>query len=297
MRLVTYDKAGAWHSGVLVGDRVVDTAQALGESDAAVLGASADPPGLNRRLLARTDGTLDRLHAAAQALADGAAALAEVRLGPPIPDPDKFICLGLNYRDHAAETGMDAPPAPILFSKFRNSLTGARDPILLPAAASDKVDYEVELGVVIGARAKHVPESEALGVVAGYTVINDVSARDLQTQTSQWLAGKALDTFAPCGPALVTADEIADPQRLQLTTRVNGTVLQDESTAEMIFGVAETIAFLSSLMTLEPGDLIATGTPAGVGFARRPPVYLKDGDIVEVEIESIGALRNPVVAS
>lgn len=293
MRLATYDQAGTSHSAVLVGDRVVDTAKALGEDDAAALGAAADPPGLNRRLLAQPAGTLDRLHEAAQRRAEDAAALADIRLGPPIPDPEKFICLGLNYRDHAAEAGMETPPAPILFSKFRNSLTGAHDPIRLPAA-SEKIDYEVELGVVIGARAKDVPEHEALGVVAGYTVVNDVSARDLQMQTSQWLAGKALDTFAPCGPALVTADEIADPQRLQLRTRVNGTVLQDESTAEMIFGVAETIAVLSGIMTLEPGDLIATGTPAGVGFARRPPVYLKDGDVVEVEIESIGTLRNPV---
>jgi 2-keto-4-pentenoate hydratase/2-oxohepta-3-ene-1,7-dioic acid hydratase in catechol pathway len=290
MRLVTYEKAGAWWSGVVIEDQLVDTARALGN------GEPADPAGVNRRLLGEA-GALERLQQAAQELAGrgDAQPLADARLGPPVPDPEKFICLGLNYRDHAAEAKMDAPPAPILFSKFRNSLVGPHDPIVLPAAAKERVDYEAELGVVIGPRTKDVSEDEALSRVAGYTVVNDVSARDLQMQTTQWLAGKALDTFAPCGPALVTADEIPDPQRLQLRTRVNDEVLQDASTAEMIFSVAETIAFLSRLMTLEPGDLIATGTPAGVGFARKPPVYLKDGDIVEIEIDGLGALRNPVV--
>jgi 2-keto-4-pentenoate hydratase/2-oxohepta-3-ene-1,7-dioic acid hydratase in catechol pathway len=289
MRLVTYEKAGAWWSGVVIEDQLVDTARALGD------GEPADPAGVNRRLLGEA-GALERLQSAAQDVAGrgDAQPLADARLGPPIPDPEKFICLGLNYRDHAAEANMEAPPAPILFSKFRNSLTGPNDPIVLPGV-SEKIDYEAELGVVIGPRTKDVSEAEALSRVAGYTIINDVSARDLQMQTGQWLAGKALDTFAPCGPALVTADEIPDPQRLAVRTRVNDEVVQDASTAEMIFTVAETIAFLSSLMTLEPGDLIATGTPAGVGFARKPPLWLKDGDVVEIEIEGLGALRNPVV--
>lgn len=289
MRLVTYEKAGAWWSGVVIEDQLVDTARALGD------GEPADPAGVNRRLLGEA-GALERLQSAAQDLAGrgDAQPLADARLGPPIPDPEKFICLGLNYRDHAAEANMEAPPAPILFSKFRNSLTGPNDPIVLPGV-SEKIDYEAELGVVIGPRTKDVSEAEALSRVAGYTIVNDVSARDLQMQTGQWLAGKALDTFAPCGPALVTADEIPDPQRLAVRTRVNDEVVQDASTAEMIFSVAETVAFLSSLMTLEPGDLIATGTPAGVGFARKPPLWLKDGDVVEIEIEGLGALRNPVV--
>jgi 2-keto-4-pentenoate hydratase/2-oxohepta-3-ene-1,7-dioic acid hydratase in catechol pathway len=290
MRLVTYEKAGAWWSGVVIEDQLVDTARALGD------GEPADPAGVNRRLLGDT-GALERLQSAAQDLAGrgDAQPLADARLGPPIPDPEKFICLGLNYRDHAAEANMDAPPAPILFAKYRNSLTGPNDPIVLPGV-SEKIDYEAELGVVIGPRTKDVSEAAALSRVAGYTIVNDVSARDLQMQTGQWLAGKALDTFAPCGPALVTADEIPDPQRLAVRTRVNDEVVQDASTAEMIFSVAETVAFLSSLMTLEPGDLIATGTPAGVGFARKPPLWLKDGDVVEIEIEGLGALRNPVVA-
>jgi 2-keto-4-pentenoate hydratase/2-oxohepta-3-ene-1,7-dioic acid hydratase in catechol pathway len=289
MRLVKYEKAGAWWSGVVIEDQLVDTARALGD------GEPADPAGVNRRLLGDA-GALERLQSAAQDLAErgDAQPLADARLGPPIPDPEKFICLGLNYRDHAAEANMEAPPAPILFAKYRNSLTGPNDPIVLPGV-SEKIDYEAELGVVIGPRTKDVSEAEALSRVAGYTIVNDVSARDLQMQTGQWLAGKALDTFAPCGPALVTADEIPDPQRLAVRTRVNDEVVQDASTAEMIFSVAETVAFLSSLMTLEPGDLIATGTPAGVGFARKPPLWLKDGDVVEIEIEGLGALRNPVV--
>jgi 2-keto-4-pentenoate hydratase/2-oxohepta-3-ene-1,7-dioic acid hydratase in catechol pathway len=220
--------------------------------------------------------------------------LDEVELGPPIPDPEKILCLGLNYPEHAAEAGLAIPPVPTFFAKFRNSLVGPSSPVILPAV-SHFIDYEGELVAVIGKRCKHVAEQEALTYVAGYTICNDVSARDLQMQTSQWTAGKAIDTFAPMGPGIVLAADLPDPQALTLVTRVNGEVVQRESTSQMIFSVAATIAFLSSFMTLEPGDVIATGTPSGIGARRQPPRFLHAGDIVEVEIEPIGMIRNPMV--
>jgi 2-keto-4-pentenoate hydratase/2-oxohepta-3-ene-1,7-dioic acid hydratase in catechol pathway len=222
--------------------------------------------------------------------------LEEVELGPPVPDPDKIICLGLNYRDHATEVQMRTSAVPPLFPKFRNALCGPASPIVIPRVSA-KIDYEGELAVVIGRRCKEVPEDKALACVAGYTIMNDVSARDLQMQSSQWTAGKTLDTFAPMGPVIVPASEIPDPQNLRIVTRVNGVTLQDGNTRDMIFPVARTIAFVSSLMTLEPGDLIATGTPSGVGFTRQPPIFLRAGDMVEVEIERIGLIRNPVIGS
>jgi acylpyruvate hydrolase len=221
--------------------------------------------------------------------------LNEIELGPPVPDPEKIVCLGLNYPEHASEAELDIPPVPTFFAKFRNSLVGPTSPVILPAADAF-IDYEGELAVVIGKRCKHVSEQEALAYVAGYTVCNDVSARVLQMQTGQWTAGKAIDTFLPMGPGIVLASDIPNPQALTLTTRVNGEVVQHESTSQMIFSVAATIAFLSSFMTLEPGDLIATGTPSGIGARRQPPQFLHPGDIVEVEIEHIGMIRNQMVA-
>jgi 2-keto-4-pentenoate hydratase/2-oxohepta-3-ene-1,7-dioic acid hydratase in catechol pathway len=219
--------------------------------------------------------------------------LETLELGPPVPNPDKILCLGVNYREHAAEAQQEIPVVPLVFAKFRNSLTGPTSPILLPRV-SKLIDYEGELAVIIGTRCKAVTEQEALHYVAGYSIMNDVTARDVQAQTSQWTAGKALDTFAPMGPGIVPTSQITDPQRLTLITRVNGQEVQHDSTANMIFSVAAAIAFLSSLMTLEPGDIIATGTPSGVGFKRTPPLFLQDGDVVEVEIEHIGRLRNLV---
>ena len=219
--------------------------------------------------------------------------LDSLELGPPVSDPDKILCLGVNYREHAAEAQQELPAAPMIFAKFRNCLIGPTSPILLPSV-SKLIDYEGELAVVIGKRCKAVTEQEALAYVAGYSIINDVTARDIQAQTSQWTAGKALDAFAPMGPGIVPASQIPDPQTLTLITRVNGQEVQHDNTAHMIFSVAAAIAFLSSLMTLEPGDIIATGTPSGVGFKRTPPLFLQDDDIVEVEIEHIGSLRNPV---
>ena len=286
MRLVTYRSDGEWRSGILDGDAVRDTAAV-----AKATGVTADCAS-NRTLLAAGSDAIRAL--ARPAAGVEALPLAGLELGPPITNPQKVICLGLNYRDHAEETGMAAPPAPILFAKFASSLIGHGAPIVRPAV-SDQIDYEAELAVVVGARCKDVSEADALRYVAGAMNFNDVSARDLQMQTGQWMAGKAIDTFGPCGPALVLWDEMGDLQALRVQCRVNGETLQDGTTADMIFPVAETIAFLSRLMTLEPGDIVSTGTPAGVGYTREPPVLLRGGDVVEVEIEGLGVLSNPVV--
>jgi 2,4-didehydro-3-deoxy-L-rhamnonate hydrolase len=219
--------------------------------------------------------------------------LADLRPTTPVPRPGKVVCIGLNYRDHALEAGVPIPEVPILFAKFANSVIGPGDAIVIPPETAEP-DYEAELAVVIGRRASRVAVEDALAYVGGYTCANDVSARDLQNRTSQWMLGKAIDTFLPCGPVLVTPDEIPDPQALAIRCEVNGVELQSSSTAQMIFGVAELIAFVSRTMTLEPGDVIATGTPPGVGFARTPPVRLRDGDEVTIEIERIGRLTNPV---
>jgi 2,4-didehydro-3-deoxy-L-rhamnonate hydrolase len=214
-------------------------------------------------------------------------------LRAPIPRPEKVIGVGLNYRDHAAESGAAIPDEPMLFAKYANSVVGPGADVVVPAVA-DEPDFEAELGVVIGRRARDVSEADALDHVAGYTCMNDVSARDLQRASSQWMLGKAIDTFLPCGPWLVTADEIPDPQTLAIRCCVNGETMQDSSTANMAFGVATLVAFISRTITLEPGDLIATGTPPGVGMARTPPRWLRDGDEMTVEIERIGSLTNVV---
>ena len=219
-------------------------------------------------------------------------ALADVTLEAPITDPQKIVCLGLNYRDHAEETGQEIPTAPMWFAKFANSLAGSGQDIVLPAAHAEYVDYEAELALVIGRRARNVSAADALEHIAGAMPFNDVSARDLQMQNQLWTSGKAIDTFAPCGPALVTLDEIDDLGALGLRTRVNGELLQQGTTANLIFGPAEVVAWLSRTMTLLPGDIIATGTPAGVGVAQGR--FLKDGDAVEVEIDGLGTLVNRV---
>lgn len=223
--------------------------------------------------------------------------LHKVKLLAPIPRPPAIIGIGLNYRDHARETGKPFPPVPILFAKLSSSVIGPYDPIHVHPDVTQRADYEAELGVVIGRRATRVQPAEALEYVFGFTVINDVSARDLQHGAEaggQWVRGKSLDTFCPMGPSIVTRDEVPDPQNLALYTRLNGQVLQDSNTREMIFSVRDLIAFISQGITLEPGVVIATGTPHGVGDARRPPIYLKKGDLVEIEVEGIGKLRNPV---
>ena len=283
MRLVTFDDGLSAQAGVLLGDEIVD-----------VVGLDA-PAATVRGLLEALDA--DGL----AALGERAAASSErfarstVRLLAPVPDPEKIICLGLNYRDHAAEAHQDIPEHPMWFGKFANSLAGDGADVLLPAAHGAFVDYEAELAVVIGRPAKDVDVADALSFVAGAMPFNDVSARDLQLQNPLWTSGKAIDTFAPCGPALVTLDEVGDLQSLALRTRINGEVVQEGTTAQMIFAVADTIAWLSRTMTLVPGDIVATGTPAGVGGFKG--LFLKDGDTVEVEVEGLGAVRNPVRAA
>ena len=222
---------------------------------------------------------------------------AKTRLLPPVPDPRKIICIGLNYRDHAAESGVPVPPEPVLFSKYPTTLIGHLDRIVLPRV-SHAVDYEAELVVVIGQGGKHISREKAREHIGGYTIGHDVSARDWQLNkpAKQWMAGKTFDTFAPTGPELVTPDEVPDPHNLGIRLRLNGQTMQDSSTSQLIFGVEELIAYLSQIVTLEPGDLIFTGTPPGVGMARKPPVWLQPGDVVEVEIDRLGILRNSVIA-
>jgi 2-keto-4-pentenoate hydratase/2-oxohepta-3-ene-1,7-dioic acid hydratase in catechol pathway len=221
--------------------------------------------------------------------------LSTVRLLAPIPRPPKLICVGLNYRDHAREAGLEIPSVPTIFSKFSNVVIGPGATIVLPKI-SKRPDYEAEFAFVIGSGGRHIPAASALDHVFGYTIVNDVSARDYQMATSQWLMGKTFDTFAPMGPWIVTRDEIADPHALDLTLEIGGEILQHSNTRELVFGVPALIEFISSVVTLEPGDVVATGTPAGVGFARKPPRYLRDGDEVVIRIPGIGELRNPVIA-
>lgn len=282
MRLVTYDKGAGAEAGVLLQQEIVP------------LTALETPARSVRGLL----GLLDA--AELEALGDRAAqseerlALEGVRLLAPIPDPEKIICLGLNYRDHAAESGQEPPTAPLWFAKFANSLIGSGQDIVLPAAHPDYVDYEAELAIIIGRAAHRVQEADALSYVAGAMPLNDVSARDLQLQNTLWTSGKAVDTFAPCGPALVTLDEAGDLGSLGLRTRINGKVVQEGNTSNLIFSVASAVAWLSRTITLAPGDIIATGTPAGVGGPQG--IFLRDGDTVEVEVDGLGVLTNPVRA-
>ena len=218
------------------------------------------------------------------------------RIGPCVSNVSKFLCIGINYSDHAAEAGVDVPPEPILFSKATSAISGPNDPILLPRG-SVKTDWEVELGIVIGTKASYVSESEALDYVAGYCVVNDLSEREYQLERQgTWDKGKGCDTFGPIGPWLVTRDEVPDPQALNMRLSVNGHLYQDGSTATMVFSVATIVAYISQFMTLHPGDIIATGTPPGVGMGQKPPRYLVAGDVVELEIGGLGKQRQIVVA-
>ncbi|GAC1431973.1 MAG: fumarylacetoacetate hydrolase family protein [Ktedonobacteraceae bacterium] len=231
-------------------------------------------------------------------------AIHEVKLHAPIPQPRKnVICMAVNYAEHAKETASireratSAPPtSPILFTKAITTINGPYDPFVIDASVSTEIDWEVELGVIIGKGGKHISEADALSHIFGYTVINDITARDLQARHKQFFLGKSLDGSCPIGPYIVTADEVADPQKLALRLRVNGETKQDSNTSEMVFSIPTIIATLSAVMTLEPGDIIATGTPSGVGFSRTPPEFLKPNDIVECEVEGLGTLRTPIVS-
>ena len=289
MRLIRFVYKGTTRLGALVdnGRSIVDLQR-----------ADASLPGDIPSLLAGGDALLARARAAIAAAgpdAKIAAPAPDLTLTAPLPNPGKILCIGLNYRDHAAESNVAVPDYPTVFAKYANTVIGPGEPIVLPRV-STQVDYEGELGVVIGRRARYVSESEALSYVGGYLPFNDVSARDFQHRTSQWTLGKTFDTFAPMGPALVTADEVPDPQQLRLRVSIGGEVLQEDSTASMIFTVAQLVAYLSMVATLEPGDVIATGTPSGVGAARTPQRFLRAGETVRVEIEGLGVLENPVIA-
>jgi 2-keto-4-pentenoate hydratase/2-oxohepta-3-ene-1,7-dioic acid hydratase in catechol pathway len=220
---------------------------------------------------------------------------AGAKLIAPVPRPGKIICIGLNYRDHAAESKQAVPEFPTVFAKYATCVIGPDEPIIIPRL-TEQVDYEAELAFVIGKRARHVEVDAALQHVAGYVPFHDVSARDYQMRTSQWTLGKTFDTFGPMGPALVTADEIPDPQALDIRLTIGGEVLQQSNTRELVFGVAQLVSILSGIMTLEPGDLVSTGTPAGVGAARTPKRWLRPGETVQIEISGLGVLSNPVVA-
>lgn len=277
MRLVRFGPIGRERPGLVQNDKVVDLGSVF-----------PDIPDIGERFF--RDGWLAKISSIS-----AAEAVPFERLGCPVRKPGKIICLGKNYREHAEEGGFDVPETPLLFAKATNTLNGPNDPILLPRS-SGQIDWEVELAVIIGTEGKRIPQRSALDHVAGVTVMNDVSGRQAQFGDSQWFRGKSFDTFAPMGPGIVTLDEIGDVQDLRLTSLVDGQVMQEGTTADMIFSVAELIEFISEDITLLPGDVISTGTPSGVGIFRDPPVVLQPGNTVECRIEKIGSIVNPVIA-
>jgi 2-keto-4-pentenoate hydratase/2-oxohepta-3-ene-1,7-dioic acid hydratase in catechol pathway len=283
MRLVSYDAGDGTRAGVLEDERVVDAWAALGEPHRGSL----------RELIAA--GRVDDLRATFGNTGTPAHPRGAVKLLPPIPDPDKIICIGLNYAEHAAEGGMEAPSAPTIFGKYRNALAPAGTTVRLPAN-SRKVDYEAEVAFVVGRRASTVAEADALDHIAGYTLLNDLSARDLQFATPQWMSGKVFDGSAPCGPALVTPDEAGPADAIEISLTLNGEQMQGASTADLIFSIPRLLSHLSQLMTLEPGDIVSTGTPDGVGSVREPRVWLSDGDEIVIESPTLGRLETRIAA-
>ncbi len=283
MKFVTFQRATAGpEAGVLSSDQVISLAPARFADMIAVLaGGDAARAKVNEYVRTAPSSSIFPLDS--------------VRLLAPIPRPPKLICIGLNYRDHAAETRNEIPKVPTVFAKFSNVVIGPGDPIVLPKI-SRKPDYEAEFMFVIGTGGRRIAAADWQRHVFGYTIFNDVSARDFQSATSQWMIGKTFDTFAPMGPYIVSAEEIADPHALDISLRIGAEVLQHSNTRELIFKIPELVEYISSVVTLEPGDVVATGTPAGVGFTRKPPRYLRAGDEVVGAIAGLGELRNPVVA-
>lgn len=283
MKLLTFQRAGgAPEPGVVLEDSVISLAGAGFSDLIGVLGGGDQAK-------AKVENWIY------QPPAEAVTPLSSVKILAPIPRPSKFICVGLNYRDHAIESNMEIPKIPTIFSKFSSSVIAPGENIVLPKNSA-KPDYEAEFAFVIGKPGRHIKAADWQNHVFGYTIVNDVSARDIQLATSQWLMGKTFDTFAPMGPYITTADEIADPHALNISLDINGETLQDSNTRELIFKIPELVEFLSSVFTLEPGDIVSTGTPSGVGFARKPPRYLQAGDQVTVHIQGLGDLSNPVVA-
>jgi 2-keto-4-pentenoate hydratase/2-oxohepta-3-ene-1,7-dioic acid hydratase in catechol pathway len=279
MRLIAYQTDRGPRVAGLRGEEIID----LHDADPSL-------PSCPKALLAQGPEAIAR---AENALAAGKPVTGPVTWLPPIPSPEKIICIGLNYADHARETKAAVPPCPVVFNKLPTTLLPHEGIVRLPRV-SEQVDYEAELVLVIGRRGRYISESEARTYIAAYTCGNDVSARDWQKNKpgGQWFSGKSFDTFAPCGPWMVTADEISEPGKLAIRLRLNGQVMQKSNTAELIFSVDHLVSYISQFCTLNPGDLIFTGTPGGVGMGRQPPVYIKPGDVTEVEIERIGVLRN-----
>jgi acylpyruvate hydrolase len=285
MKLMMFEKGSGIALGLVEGDSVIDLAAADASLPKDLAALSAAGPAALTQVKA----------AAAKAPAGAKLPLASVKAALPIARPSKFICIGLNYALHAKEGGHPMPTYPSLFLRVPTSLTAAGAPVIRPRC-SVQLDYECELTIVIGKGGRHIPEDKALEHVFGYTLFNDVSVRDYQRKTTQWTAGKNFDSTGPLGPWIVTADALPPgASGLRIQTRVNGETMQDSNTSDMIFSTARTIAILSEIMTLEPGDLIATGTPSGVAHARKPPAWMKAGDRVEVELEGIGVLANPIV--
>ncbi len=287
MRLATIQTPNGIRAALAVGDHFIDI-------------HASDPglPGCVKNILAASAATRQAVANLATCTKAVKYAANAVAILPPVPKPSKIVCVGLNYRDHAIEGGKAIPTEPVIFAKFPNTIIAHGQPIKLPKVA-EKVDYEAELVIVIGKTAKNVPnDASAFQYVGGYTCGHDVSARDWQFrgEEKQWTIGKTFDTFAPIGPWIVTSDEKFDPHNARIQLRLNGQTMQNSSTKEFIFQVPAMLAFITQVITLEPGDLIFTGTPPGVGIARKPPVLLKAGDVCEVEIEGIGTLKNPVVA-
>ena len=294
MKLVTYQVTDvAERVGVLTENAVVDLQTAAQDR-----GISGEPFSSMTLLLRGGDKTIEQTRKLVASPSTGSLVpLSELRLRAPIPRPGKIVAVGLNYRDHAMESGAkQAPSIPILFAKFPNSITGPEDSVVIPVG-NPQVDWEAELAVVIGQKGKAIPAARAYQHIAGYMPLNDVSARQWQFGDKQWVRGKSPDTFCPIGPHLTTRDEVPDPHVLAISSRVNGVTMQNSSTSKLIFNVPYLIEFISAAITLEPGDIIATGTPEGVGAFRKPAVFLREGDVVEIEIERLGILRNPVVAA
>jgi 2-keto-4-pentenoate hydratase/2-oxohepta-3-ene-1,7-dioic acid hydratase in catechol pathway len=282
MKLCTFTHGIATRIGVVDGDAIVDLAPVA--------------PGLPREMVAFLEAGPEALAAAHAAIAKGPRIpFAEARLEAPIARPPKFLAVGLNYADHVAEAGLETPKLPMIFNKQSTCVVGPSDPVHVPRA-SHVVDYEGELGFVIGKRCSHVSRDAAADVIAGYLVVNDVTVRDWQLRVPTWTMGKSFDTHGPIGPWIVTADEVRDPHRLGLRTWVNGELRQESNTKELIFDCFALVEHLSTAFTLEPGDIVATGTPGGVGIIRKPPLLLAAGDVVRIEIDGIGAIENPMIA-
>lgn len=310
MKLVTYVHQEVSHLGAIIDKRVIDLAQACAayqqrfDVPTSAVGFPADMACPREMMtLLQSDEEMWRMVSGAVKWVEAWPEttgpsfwqpLADVRLAPPLANPGKIVCVGLNYHDHCREQDLDIPLRPLLFAKFPSTIVGPDDEINWPGDVSQQVDYEAELAVVIGREGRSIPVDKAYDYVAGYTIVNDVSARDVQFSDGQWVRGKSFDTFCPLGPYLLTADEVQDPHDLAIRCWVNGELRQDSTTGEMIFPIPELLAYISKTSTLMPGDIISTGTPDGVGVFRKPPVFLKSGDVVEIEIEKLGRLRNRV---